>query len=121
MEGWGLTEALSQLPLRQPPLSLCRRSFSCVMGYNWQGYGVFGTNLAFLLFFLASFAFFPSLPPFPLLSKTSSSTFSSSASFLVRLRICSAALDLLRFGGGEAPRWRPLRVVGALDRVAGIV
>src|SRR6266545_3449534 len=66
MEGWGLAEVFLQLPLHQPPLLLCWRSFSCVMGYNWQEHGVFGMNMAFLLFFFDLFHLFPISSPLSL-------------------------------------------------------
>ena len=83
-----------------------------------DGMGITSSYLGCFPFFLFLCSFFPSLPPFPFFSTPSSSSFS----LLGRLRVCSSAFDLLRLAGGGSPRWRPLRVVGTLDRViVGII
>ncbi len=85
------------------------------------GHGAFGMNLVFFPLFLVSFAFFPTLPPFPFFAAISSSLSSLSVTFLGHLCICSAALDLLRVRRGEEAHWRLLWVVGRLDLVVGMV
>ena len=62
------------------------------------------------------FFFFPPLPPLAFIINSSSSV---ATLLLRRLRVSSSELALLCFKV-EEPCWRPLQVIGTVDRVLGI-